>query len=110
MSNLPRLLLEWIAIVTIILIILLIIKEKNEISLIIPTLGLFTAAAFRIMPSIARIMNESQHIKYAYPALKTLNENLRLKGYLKVSSQNNETQFNLNDKLYLKMYLISTVF
>ena len=50
------------------------------------------------MPSIARIMNESQHIKYSYPALKTLNENLKLKDHLKESLKNNETQFNLNDK------------
>lgn len=102
LANLPRLLLEWIAIVTIIIIILLVIKEKNEISLIIPTLGLFTAAAFRIMPSIARIMNESQQVKYSYPALKTLNENLKLKNHLRDPFQNNETQFDLNDKLYLK--------
>ena len=47
-------------------------SQNNNFSTIIPILGVFAAAAFRIMPSLTRIMNAIQDLKYSLPAVKTL--------------------------------------
>ena len=61
---LPRLWLEWLAIISFILLILLMLFQGKELAYVVPLLGLFAAAAFRIMPSLTRIMNSIQGILY----------------------------------------------
>ena len=41
-------------------------KSSNTI---VPILGLFAVAAYRTIPSLTRIMNSVQNIKYSYPAI-----------------------------------------
>jgi ABC-type bacteriocin/lantibiotic exporter with double-glycine peptidase domain len=45
--------------------------QKKEAIDIIPTLGFFAAAAFRIIPSIVKIMNSLQYIRFGLPVAKT---------------------------------------
>ena len=47
-------------------------NQGKDLSSFVPTLGLFAAAAFRLMPSITRIMNCRQQITYTLPVVETL--------------------------------------
>ena len=80
-DSLPRLWLEWLAISGFILLILLMIFQGKELSYIVPLLGLFAAAAFRIMPSITRIMNSVQSILYNRPTVDAVYEEFNEKNF-----------------------------
>lgn len=69
--SLPRLWLELFTVIGFTILFFLLISFNKEIVNIIPVLGFFVAAAFRIMPSMARIMNSLQSIKFGLPTAKT---------------------------------------
>jgi ABC-type bacteriocin/lantibiotic exporter with double-glycine peptidase domain len=69
--SLPRLWLELFTVIGFTILFFLLISFNKEIANIIPVLGFFVAAAFRIMPSMARIMNSLQSIKFGLPTAKT---------------------------------------
>lgn len=71
-DSLPRLWLEWLIVVAFSLVIFVMIILGRNIEYILPLIGLFVAAAFRIMPSLTRIMNCIQKIIYNKPALDTI--------------------------------------
>ncbi|MDC0529767.1 ABC transporter ATP-binding protein/permease [Pelagibacteraceae bacterium] len=71
-NSLPRLWLEWLTLMGFILLIFFMIFIGRELSYVIPLLGLFAAAAFRIMPSLTRIMNSLQNILYNRPAVDSI--------------------------------------
>ena len=71
--NLPKIWLEFIAIVAILLMIILVSKDKNTgLVDVLPSLALFGAAAFRILPSINRILNSSQLLRFSIPNISRL--------------------------------------
>ena len=65
------------------------IFQGKELSYIVPLLGLFAAAAFRIMPSITRIMNSVQGILYNRPVVDAIFEEFNQKSF--ESNFNKET-------------------
>jgi ABC-type multidrug transport system fused ATPase/permease subunit len=54
------------------------IGQHRDITRIMPTLGLFSVAAFRLMPSVNRVLGAVQSIRFALPAITTLHEELSL--------------------------------
>lgn len=68
-DSLPRFWLEWLVVLGFILLIFITIFQGKELSYIVPLLGLFAAAAFRLMPSLTRIMNSLQSILYNRAAI-----------------------------------------
>jgi len=91
-DSLPRLWLEWLAILGFVLLILLMLFQEKELSYIVPLLGLFAAAAFRIMPSLARIMNSVQGILYSRATVDSIYQEFDEKNFQnninKASSKN----------------------
>ncbi len=71
-ESLPRLWLEWLAILGFILLIIVMISLNKDFAYIVSLLGLFAAAAFRLMPSLTRIMNSIQKIIYNRPAINSI--------------------------------------
>ena len=69
--SLPRLWLELFTVIGFTILFFLLMSFNKEIVNIIPVLGFFAAAAFRIMPSMTRIMNSLQSIKFGLPTAKT---------------------------------------
>ena len=65
----PRLYLEFIAVLGLSILIMGMVLRGEQISTIVPTMGVFLAAAFRLMPSLNRIMTSMQQIKFADPAI-----------------------------------------
>ena len=62
---LPRLWLETLTMVGLATLVLIMVGTGSSISSILPTLGLFAATAFRVMPSINRILASIQTIGYS---------------------------------------------
>jgi ABC-type multidrug transport system fused ATPase/permease subunit len=78
MQSLPRLWLEWLAIVGLATMVLGMLLQGKPIEALIPTLGLFSAAAFRLMPSVNRILSSIQNLRYALPVINTLYVEVRM--------------------------------
>ena len=72
MSDFPRLWLELLGISGLAMLILMMLAQNKTIDIIIPTLGLFAAAAFRLIPSLNRVLTAAQALRYANPTLNRL--------------------------------------
>lgn len=70
-NSLPRYWFEWVTVVgMIILLIILYYLNNYSVDKIIPIIGLFSAAAFRLVPSIVRIMQTLQKIRFNLPVVE----------------------------------------
>src|SRR6185295_1135734 len=78
MSQLPRLWLELLGVAGITLLILSMLAQGRPMERIIPALGLFAAAAFRLMPSMNRILGAVQGLRYGFPVVDVLHRELAL--------------------------------
>lgn len=76
-SQFPRLFIELLAILGLISLVISMILLGRNINAILPTLALFAAAAFRLMPSVTRILSGIQTIQYSLPSINTLYSELR---------------------------------
>lgn len=78
LQNLPRLGLEVAAVVGLIGLVLVLLLRDSEPATVVPTIALFTAAAFRLLPSVNRILGALQAIKFGMPAVEVLQRELSL--------------------------------
>jgi len=76
LQSLPRLWLELLAVGGLALLVIVSIYRGKPLDSLLPTLGLFAAAAFRLMPSANRIIGAIQNIRYAMPVVDTLSSEL----------------------------------
>jgi len=72
LTLLPRLWLELLAVSGIAILVLVMIKQGKQLEAILPTMGLFAAAAFRIMPSVNRILIAVQSLRFSLPVIERL--------------------------------------
>lgn len=80
LSNIPRLWYELVAVSVICLLALTMLLQGIAPEIFVPTLGLFAAAAFRILPSVNRLTLAVQSLRYCGPAIETLHRELALPG------------------------------
>jgi ABC-type multidrug transport system fused ATPase/permease subunit len=78
LAQLPRLWIELLAMIGLASIVLIMVAQGKSIGAIAPTLGLFTAAAFRLMPSVNRVLTYTQSIRYGLATANTLCTELNL--------------------------------
>ncbi len=78
-SEIPKILIELIFIVIISVIILVNFALSADIMKIFPIIGLYTAAAFKLMPSISKILSLFQQIEGAKPSTKLLKKEFNIK-------------------------------
>jgi len=74
----PRLWLELLAVAGLALLVQTMLTQGREMINIVPTLGLFAAAAFRLMPSVNRILTALQSLRYTHVVINTLYEEFKL--------------------------------
>lgn len=74
----PRLWLELLAIVGLAMLVVAIISQGRDIADIVPTVGLFAAAAFRLIPSVNRLLGAAQSLRYGNPVIGILSKELNL--------------------------------
>ena len=77
-QQLPRLWLELLAVVGLTTLVLTMLTSRRDLASIVPTLGLFAAAAFRLMPSVNRILAGIQTLRYNRPVISTLYAEIQL--------------------------------
>jgi ABC-type multidrug transport system fused ATPase/permease subunit len=68
----PRLYLELLAVIGLAGLIIMMLLQNRPLEHLIPTIGIFVAAAFRMIPSVNRIMSSIQSIRYSGPVLERL--------------------------------------
>jgi len=69
---LPRLWMELLAVIGLAALVVVIILQGKALEVLLPTLALFAAAAFRIMPSVNRALLSLGYVRYWSPAIGTL--------------------------------------
>ena len=78
LQQMPRLFLELLAIFALSSLMITLVWQGRDVASIIPTLALFAAVAFRLMPSMNRIMAALQQFRFGLPAVNLLNHELNL--------------------------------
>lgn len=72
LQALPRLMFEMLAILGLALLVITMLVQGRDTSNLIPILGLFAASAFRVMPSVNRILGAIQNISYNMSSIDLL--------------------------------------
>jgi ABC-type multidrug transport system fused ATPase/permease subunit len=89
----PRLWLELLTIGALAALVVTIIAQGESIHDIIPKLGLFAVSAFRLMPSVNRIIVSTQILKYCSPVIDILQKELDLPDEIKIEPVTTVTSF-----------------
>ena len=76
LDRLPPLWLELIVVIGISLLVFVLLLEGGPVKNIIPTLGLFGIASFKLMPSANKLISAIQRIRYRIPVIETLYEEI----------------------------------
>lgn len=93
LQQMPRLFIEFFAIATLSILVLVLLYFNKSLDQILPVLGIFSLAAFRLMPSISRVMNANQSIRFVLPALSIIKSDIN---YTKKNNQieNHDLKFS----------------
>jgi len=78
LQNLPRLWLELLAVCGLTSLVLTMLAQGRALAVILPTLGMFAAAAFRLLPSVNRALSTIQVLKFGLPIVGNLHAELSL--------------------------------
>lgn len=94
MSQLPKLFIESLAIMGLVIIVIAKILIDNDISSLLPILALFATAAFRLMPSVNRVLGSIQAVQYGLPSIETVYDEInKLTEFQQTSSLGMEIAF-----------------
>ncbi len=77
-QQLPRIWLELLAVCGLVALVLVMLAQGGALETIIPKLGLFAVVTFRLMPSVSRLLNVMQSLKYCLPVIDILEKDLIL--------------------------------
>lgn len=72
LQALPRLWLELMAVSGLAVLVVAMLLQNKPAESLVPTLGLFAAAAFRLMPSVSRFLGGLQTLRFNLPVINTL--------------------------------------
>ena len=72
LQALPRLWLEFMAVTGLAVLVVTMLLQNKPAESLVPTLGLFAAAAFRLMPSVSRFLGGLQTLRFNLPVIDTL--------------------------------------
>lgn len=102
--NIPRHLLEWLTIIFLLSFVLININVDKQISKLIPLIGLYSVAIYRILPSINKIVSSLQTVKFCLPTIKPfINEfeDLRIIN-LNGQKKSESSTFDFQDSIEIK--------
>jgi len=102
LQALPRLVLESLAVTGLAVLVLVMIVQGKPVDILLPSLGLFAAAAFRLMPSVNRILGALQNLRYALPVVDTLHDELMKLDNTSLSRQTYTEPMLYTDKVVLQ--------
>ena len=96
LNQIPRLLLETLIIIIVCFIIFYNFNKEFFNTSLLSSFGLFVAASFKLIPSIARILNSLNNIRYNTPAISVVKNELGLK---KEDIQIKNEEFNFSKQI-----------
>ncbi len=107
LNQTPRLLIELVTVLGVIAIVVVNIMADKEITEIIPTLAIFGMAAFRVMPSMNRVLSNLTSIRYNGNHLDAFYEDLKTAGETSGDQPKEEKRkegepFRFGEKIELK--------
>ena len=91
-ASLPKIWFEWLVVIVMVLIIMYLSKGFETNTSIVPFLGVYALAAYRIVPSITRISNYLQEMKFCLPAIEPY---LNIK--TRINNNPNQSKININN-------------
>lgn len=94
LQQLPRLWLELLAVSGLAILVISMLAQGRALDAVLPTLGLFAAAAFRLMPSVNRVLGALQSLRYGLPVIDVLHKELNLTIPDAAATQNTRTPFS----------------
>ena len=93
-QQLPRLWLELLAVIGLASLLWVMLAQGNSLNALLPSLGVFAIAAFRLMPSMGRIVNSLQSMRYSLPVTNMLQQELALLDFSDGSKGGQHIPFN----------------
>jgi len=96
LQQLPRLWLELLAVIGLAALVLIMIVQNKQLNTLLPILGLFAAAAFRLMPSVNRVIGAIQSLRFGLPVINTLCEEVKQVGVDASSKFDTKDNLSLN--------------
>ncbi|MGH8249562.1 MAG: ABC transporter ATP-binding protein [Steroidobacteraceae bacterium] len=88
----PRLWLELLAVAGLAALVLAILAQGRALETVLPTMGLFAAAAFRTLPSVNRVLSSMQSLRYGLPVVDILHAELAIEFPAAPASDGNAIQ------------------
>ena len=101
-SQIPKIFLEFFVILILSVVVILMIKNGRTNLELIQILGLYSVAAFRLLPSINMIMNCIHGLFFGVPAIQTLGEEFSLLGKELNNKSFKKEAFNFKSSFELK--------
>lgn len=109
LAQMPRVFIEAVVIITLLLTILIIVIKVSDIKFLIPTFSLFALAAMRLIPSFSRIINSVNSLLYFTPGIKGIYDDLKNlayvaneKPYEKYPAKIKKDEFTFKESLEIK--------
>lgn len=78
LQQFPRLWLELLAVSGLAIVVISMLLQGRALEAVLPTLGMFAAAAFRLMPSVNRVLGAVQSLRYCLPVIDVLHTEINL--------------------------------
>lgn len=94
LKALPRLGIELLAVTGLAILVVGMIAQGKPLSALLPTLGLFAAASFRLLPSVNRVLMAIQGVRFFLPVINTLDSELCLLDMAPAEQRGQSLSFN----------------
>ena len=94
LQAMPRLFLELLVVVGLAALVVIMIGQSKPVEMLVPVVSLFAVAAFRIMPSVNRLLNVFQGISFSLPVINTLYDEFQLLNAIKAPQSGQLLPFN----------------
>lgn len=103
LQSYPRLMFELLVVIGLTILVISMLSQDGDMKSIIPTLGLFAAAAFRLMPSVTKILTSLQKLRFNIPVINVLNKEINLTTTEPVTKQTNCPELFKNELTLTKL-------
>ena len=102
LQTVPRFYLEFLAIISLSGLIFFLLYLDYSFDKLLVVVGLFAAAAFKILPSINRILAAFVNMRYGLASIDVVYDDMRLKSSTNLSSSINKKKLPLKSEIILK--------
>ena len=99
LNQIPRIGLELLAVFLISIILIFIFNPSNFNTNILPTAGLFIIASFKLIPSISKMLNSLNILRYTYPSTKVLKKELSNNQHLDEEIESEDLSYKFVDEI-----------